>query len=338
VKRALVVLAACASRPVAPLAANVARPTAPLGPHASQDGLRGFEDGQPITLDALASWVPGARVIEHVPGYFVFVAPGVELSRDELDSVDPARAIAVLDDRSDYDPSLAVMARDVTNPWGVEPGMSIGEVKRRLPSLRCDERGPPLCVLPHSRIHFVVEASVLGELHVVRWLWHGSGRTRAAYRAPVADWRFEAGGIGPIDGMTPATADALAALAPGLSIAPVPDGFVVSRAGVLAVHLHVFHDGFSTMDLTTPVTATRSGLHVGDSLRALHARLPGATCGLHAEDGGIATIQCDDRGVRYWAGSHPMTARDRALVDAEAPFDEAVTAGLLIDRIETEVY
>ena len=176
--RALVLLAACAA-PAAP-PTSLANTAPPDLPHAAQGGLRGFEDGQPITKATLAGWVAGTDVIEYVPNYFVFVRHGVRLSNEVLDSVVPEGAIGVIDNRSPTSPSLIAESAAIINPWGVQVGMTIAEVRQRVPGLVCTGAATPLCQQPPARIHFVTDA---GKVHW--WVWHGSGhRPRRAAGPP----------------------------------------------------------------------------------------------------------------------------------------------------------
>jgi hypothetical protein len=329
----LLLLAGC-SAPAVPHPAPANQSTAKLGPHATDEGLRGFEDGQPITKAALEGWVPNSDVIEHVPGYFVFVPHGVRLPREELDSVIPKGAIAVIDNRSPYFPHMSVMRPGVTNMFPIEVGMTLDEAKRRVPALECEGQ-QPLCAVPRSRIHYVTENG-----RIDWWVWSGSGRPRAVYRAPVAEWRFEAGGIGPIDGKTPPTVEAIAKLAPGLTVAAEgTDAITLSRNGRLVVRFEVLRGReLLRMNTTTPEIATRAGLRVGDTLRDFMKRTEG-TCYYAVKDK-LAIIECGDRGVRYWLASRPATQADitRSEEGPSVQPDVNVEGAQRIERIETEVY
>ncbi len=321
-------LAACGSSPPPATLANsaVAGP-----PHVTAEGLRGFEDGQPITKPALEGWVAGADVLEYVPNYFVFLRHGVHLSREVLDDVVPAGAIGLIDYRGPQSPTMIVESAAITNPWGVQVGMTITELRQRIPGAVCDRTA---CEPPHSRFRFITTGD-----KVAWWVWHGSGRPRAAYHAPVDDWRFEAGGIGPIDGTVPATLATIAALAPGLVVtADGPDGFVLSRDGTPWVRLEARRGELVGMTATTPVLATRAGSRVGMSMRDAKAHEHYLACMRRLDDHGNTFAECDSRGVHLAFARHPASAAERQAAEDNTPVDEVALAGAPIEELHTEVY
>lgn len=337
-KAALLALgAACGATP-APVIHSDAPVVAsrPLGPHATNDGLRGFEDGQPVTLAALQDWAPGTDVVAHQPGYFVFTPKGVRLTSEQMDDLVPDGAVAVIDYRSPYYPNMSVMRPNVTNEYGIAAGMTLAQAMEHAPALKCDTRDEPVCEVPGSRLRFITAkmSATLppspATLIIKWWVWNGSGRARGEYKQPIDKWMFTAGGIGPIDGFARARVDdiekRIAAFAPGVTVVEaVPTEPEISqdvaieivKGGEVLVELLGYRKsgGLSQMRTRSKAFPTRMGVRVGDTLATVKKKIDQVPCTV-PPDGDRPYPMCWAEGVRY-----RFTPDD-----------------LVVEQIDTEVY
>lgn len=319
------------------------------GIHLGTDGLRGFEDGQPLARTALEVLLPGSRA------YYNRGTSPNPYRKEWTVALGASKEPAMEIDES----NVEVMGRRVvmvTSPavrtsLGVDVGGKLGAAAR-LHRIRCVVRDANQldCVVVGTRFQLEARGGEVDQLAgvgrnpapraadypdhaIIKIYWRGPVRPPSLRKQPIERWTATRGGIGPIDRLSGTTAAQLAPRFPagyGLRQRSTSNGHEITVEHDHAPFLRfvVREDELADAFIETPAIPSARGIRVGDKLATAIAVSPPLECFFETDTvPNHWLVYCSDQDIIFILGPYARPRPPAARADLLA--GEPITAMLL---------